>query len=260
MPVLSLISTITIFSLVFSPVFSVPGKTQNKPQNAQKTQPQKPDKTNHQSPASDNGKQTEFEKLLDDELNENGNANNAKTNEDSSWAFQILKTIAGLSFVIFTIYLLKKYVMFKSQFKVNEAGIINVLHDFPVSTGKKLQILEVGNKLLLIGISDAGIQLVTEFKEKVTIDQIKMDCEKVSKTENTDIWLEMSKVISDKIQGVFKKKTDDSDHADMPETWKDLQANARFKIDEIREKKKFFEDFSESYDRDNENRDRDTKP
>lgn len=184
-----------------------------------------------------------FEKLLEDELNRETNAVNTVESTSPNWGFQILKTIIGLGFIIFVIFLFKKYMIFKSSFGTPQTDIIKTLHEYPVGTGKKMQLIEVGNKILLIGVSDAGLQLISEFKEKASIDQIKMSIESQPAVEARDLWIEASKIISNKIQTILKGKKNFSNYENLNSgNWRDIQNNARNKIDELREKKKVFEE------------------
>jgi len=192
-----------------------------------------------------NNKPTEFEQLLDKEMGNTDEKQNPKENETSSWVFQIIKTIVGLGFVIVVILLLRKFLSYKNKFSRDNGEIIKILHEYPIDSGKKLQIIDIGNKLLLLGISDAGIQLVSEFKEQVFIDQIKLNCEKFSRIEHPDIWLDLTNIINNKIQSLFNKKHKSMENLDHSK-WENLQANSRWKVHELREKKKIFEDMEDS--------------
>jgi len=183
---------------------------------------------------------SEFEKILDKEL-EGGQKPEIKNDAPVNWFYQILKTIIGLGLIVGTIYLLRQYMVFKNKFTVTDSKIIKVLHEYPVASGKKLQIIEIGNKLLLLGISDAGIQLISEFKEKVSIDQIKLDMDTEGKTENQDYWVEISKIISDKIKNLFHKTPENKIFEEDDRNWQDMQSSHRRKLDQLKEKKKFFD-------------------
>jgi flagellar biogenesis protein FliO len=186
-------------------------------------------------------KPTEFEQLLDKELGTDAEKQTIKAGESTNWVFQIIKTILGLGFVIIIILLFQKFLSYKNKFAGNKNEIIRTLHEYPVESGKKLQIIEVANKLLLIGVSDAGIQLVSEFKEQVHIDQIKLTCETFKHTEQPDLWLDLTNVIANKVQNIFNKKNKSMVNDDG-DKWANLQNNARLKVHELREKKKLFED------------------
>lgn len=195
-------------------------------------------------PAAD--KPSEFEMLLDKELSSSGNQAIAKEPESTSWAYQIIKTIIGLAFVIGIILLFRKFLNYKNKFSGNSIGVIKTLYEYPVEAGKRMQIIEVGNKLLLIGVSDAGIQLITEFKEQVFIDQIKLSCDANSRTERPDPWLDLTNLIIQRVQSIFNKNTGKEMESDDHSKWENLQSNARMKVHELREKKKLFEDLDDS--------------
>ncbi|MDH4263066.1 MAG: flagellar biosynthetic protein FliO [Spirochaetia bacterium] len=190
-------------------------------------------------------KPSEFEQLLDKELGTDTEKPGNKEIESTNWVFQIIKTILGLAFVIIIILIFQKFLKYKNKFITSDTHLIKILHEYPIESGKKLQIIEVANKLLLIGVSDAGIQLVSEFKEQVFIDQIKLTCETFKQTEKPDLWLDLTTVISNKVQDIFNKKNKNMDNIDHSK-WNNLQSNARLKINELRDKKKLFEDMDDS--------------
>ena len=194
----------------------------------------------------DESKPSEFEQLLDKELNSGGEKQNSKESDSTNWAYQIIKTIFGLAFVIIIIILVRKFLSYKNKFLGNDTGIIKLLYEYPIESGKKLQIIEVSNKLLLIGVSDAGIQLISEFKEQVFIDQIKLTSQAYGKTEQPDMWLDLTNLITTKVQSIFNKKTDPKMDIDDHSKWENYQSNTRLKVNELREKKKMFEDLDDS--------------
>lgn len=207
-----------------------PGQTDENP--AEATAPEKP---------------SEFEQLLDKELGIATDKPEVKKDETSNWFFQIVKTIFGLAVVIGIILLLQKFLRYKSRFVAPKNEIIKTWHEYSIESGKKMRIIEIGNRFLLIGISDAGIQLITEFKEQVHIDQIKLTCESFGATEQPDMWLDLTNLITNKVQDLFSRKqkmTDTDDHSG----WANLQSNARQKVDELRQKKKLFEDRDDFHD------------
>lgn len=96
----------------------------------------------------------------------------------------IIRVIISLSIIGVLIYLVVR-VFFKSQRWIAQGGeIIHVIDTCPLSpvggvaSNKYIQIVELGNCLLVLGISDHNINLLTKITEKETIDYIKTQSSK----------------------------------------------------------------------------------
>lgn len=141
---------------------------------------------------------SEFEILLDRELE--GRDAPEPEPQPTSWGAQIVKTLVVLLVIILFFYSLWKFTDFRKRFPNASSEVVRTLHSYPLTPDKSIQIVELGNKLLVLGVSDAGIQLVTEFTEKAAIDRIKLDCDKDNDNEKPDFWVELSKTISKSVK------------------------------------------------------------
>jgi len=148
---------------------------------------------------------TEFETLLNQELDNIDSPDSEKKKEPTSWFSQILKTTFILAIMIFAFYAFYRIKIFRKQFLSKNSEIIKLLHNQQISPGKSMHIIELGNKLMLLGSSENGISLITEFHEKQVIDQIKLDCQREITEEKPDFWIETGKIVSDKIKSFFTK-------------------------------------------------------
>ena len=148
---------------------------------------------------------TEFEMLLNQELDNINSPESEKKKEPASWFSQILKTTFILAIMIFAFYAFYRIKLFRKQFLSKNSEIIKLLHNQQISPGKSMHIIELGNKLMLLGSSENGISLITEFHEKQIIDQIKLDCQRDIAEEKPDFWIETGKIISDKIKSILTK-------------------------------------------------------
>ena len=88
------------------------------------------------------------------------------------WDF--VRMLLVLFFVILCIYgvffLLRK----AGTGKFTESDLINIISSKSVAVNKSLHIVEVGNQLMLIGVSDDSINLISEITDKETFDTIKL--------------------------------------------------------------------------------------
>ncbi len=190
---------------------------------------------------------SEFEILLDQELE--GRTPAPAQPEATSWPEQILKTAVVLLVMIALFYGFWKLNLFRRQFPGQSSEVFRTLHQAPLSPGKSLQIVELGNRLLVLGISDAGIQLVTEFTEKAAIDRIKLECDRDNDRDKPDFWIELSKSISTTISGALggeKTGAGQPGQSGRQEKskppWEKLRSGAKKNMDKIRTDKDFFRD------------------
>jgi flagellar protein FliO/FliZ len=88
------------------------------------------------------------------------------------WDF--LRMLLVFLLVIASIYGLIFFLKKMGTGKYEESDLINILSSKSVAAGKSLHIVEVGNQMMLLGVSDDSINLITEIKDKETFDTIKL--------------------------------------------------------------------------------------
>jgi flagellar biosynthetic protein FliO len=91
-----------------------------------------------------------------------------------SYPMLVLRTIAVLAVIIVGIYLVFRFLVKKRHPFVRESEIIKVLAHFQIAANKSIQIVEIAEKMLVLGISDSNINLITTIEEKETIDRIRL--------------------------------------------------------------------------------------
>lgn len=123
--------------------------------------------------------------------------------ERVSWAAQLVKTIVVLGLMLGIFYGGYKVFIFKKGLPIAGSEVIQILYEYPISSGKKLQFLEMAGKLFILAISDAGVQLVTEINDHNSIDRLKHDISKESEREKPDFLLELSSAVRSKIDSVM---------------------------------------------------------
>ncbi len=96
----------------------------------------------------------------------------------STWDFirmlLILAAVVGFIYVIF--YLLKK----GSGKKINENELIKVLGSRSLSGNRALHLVEAGGGVFLIGSSDGGVALISEIKDKESLDALRLRAAELS--------------------------------------------------------------------------------
>jgi flagellar biosynthetic protein FliO len=94
--------------------------------------------------------------------------------EEESIAWMIIKTILVLALFIGGFYMFFKFVTQKAGLHISGQEAVQILSTVPVGTNKFIQIIDVAGKVFLIGVSDNNISLLTEIKDRVDIDRIRL--------------------------------------------------------------------------------------
>jgi len=77
---------------------------------------------------------------------------------------------------------------------------INVLSTQNLESGRSLHLIEIGPQVFLIGSGESSVQLISEIKDKETLDTIKLD---------RSVRSESNKTFTDIFKGLFKKNESD---------------------------------------------------
>lgn len=211
------------------PVYSAYAQTAEKPQStagnpgsAEKPSAEKAEKASEAEKKEN--EQATFEQLLKEELEGNPVADET---ERPSWGMQFFKTTVVLIIMLGLFYGGYRLYMFRKKMPGPQSSVVNVLLDFPLGTDNRLQIVEMANRLLVLGVSSAGVNLITEIREPEDIDQIKIASQKDSEHERPDFFLELSRAIRDRVGST--KSTDTSKQAsDLP--WEGMRNLSREKL------------------------------
>ncbi|MGQ9615730.1 MAG: FliO/MopB family protein [Spirochaetota bacterium] len=99
----------------------------------------------------------------------------------TSYPFLILRTLAVLGVIIVGIYLLFRLLLKNKNKIVTDSEIIKVLATYPLAANRVIQIVDIAGQVLILGVSDANINLITEISDKEVIDRIKLMSSKESK-------------------------------------------------------------------------------
>lgn len=109
----------------------------------------------------------------------------------------ILKTIFALSIISLAIFLVIKLFIKTPKNIINEdqKNIINLLGSIPLAPNRYLQLVEVAQKVLLLGITENNISILTEIKDKEQIDLIKTYQSKALSKEGFPFGFYLSKML-----------------------------------------------------------------
>jgi flagellar protein FliO/FliZ len=162
-----------------------------------------------EKPAADAPRKAEtlddFDKQLQRELDATPGrpANGA---DQPSLVWQFIRTLLTLGFLLAIFYAIFRLYKFKRELPQQNFSAITSIYDFPLGPNQRLQILEMAGRLMILGVSENSIQLLSEVTDKYTVDRIKLDCAEDNKAPRADFVTELSRVIKTNLSQRFGKK------------------------------------------------------
>lgn len=96
-----------------------------------------------------------------------------KTSE-SSYIWDIVKMIIVLGIMAGGFYYFFKFISKKTGVNARGEGIIQTLAALPVGQNKYVQIVDIAGRILILGVTDGGISLITEITDREQIDRIRI--------------------------------------------------------------------------------------
>lgn len=94
--------------------------------------------------------------------------------KEESTAWMIFKAILILGTLVGAFYYFFRYVTKKTGIQVLGEDVIRVLAVSPVGQNKYIQVIDLAGKILVVGITDGAINLITEVTDKDEIDRIRL--------------------------------------------------------------------------------------
>lgn len=94
--------------------------------------------------------------------------------EEQSYGWLIFKTILILGTLVAGFYFFFQYVTKKAGIQTVGQNVVQVLSIVPVGQNKFLQVVDMAGKILVLGVSDNNINLITEIHDKDEIDRIRL--------------------------------------------------------------------------------------
>ncbi|MFW6365714.1 MAG: FliO/MopB family protein, partial [Spirochaetota bacterium] len=106
--------------------------------------------------------------------------------EDVSYTWIIVKTMVVIVLMVLGFFLFFRYVSGRPAGPVAGRNVLQVKAMLPLGQNKALQVVEVGSRLLVLGVTDSQISLVREITERDEIDRIKLQSSMPNTQENRD--------------------------------------------------------------------------
>lgn len=95
----------------------------------------------------------------------------------------LLKTTLALGIITVAIYFILKVFFRGRGLAYSKEGLFRVIGNHALAPNRYIQLIEIGNILLLLGITENGIRLLTEIKDGETIDLIKTQASRIQPVE-----------------------------------------------------------------------------
>jgi flagellar biosynthetic protein FliO len=159
---------------------------ENKVQDAKQTENESEDEDlssknaatggNETSDNNINEKKTTEEKARDD--NDFKEEDFKPKAEEESYAWMVIKTILVLGILVGGFYYFFRFVSKKTGIVSVGGEAARVLSVIPLGQNKSLQIVECAGRVLVLGVTDGNINLLTEIIEKDAIDRLRIQSSK----------------------------------------------------------------------------------
>lgn len=94
--------------------------------------------------------------------------------EEESYSWLIIKTILVLGMLVGGFYYFFRFVTKKAGIQVLGKEVIQILSLVPVGQNKFLQVVEIAGRILVIGVTESNISLITAIEDKEEIDRIRL--------------------------------------------------------------------------------------
>jgi flagellar biogenesis protein FliO len=91
-----------------------------------------------------------------------------------SYTMLILRTVAIMGALLIGLYLVYRLLVRKKTRIVTDSEIIRVLATYPLATNRLIQIVDIAGDILVLGVSDANINLLSRVDDQEAIDRIKL--------------------------------------------------------------------------------------
>lgn len=200
----------------------------------------KAEKTTEESapkPAKEKSEFTDFEKQLQKELS-GSPERDAQQADKPSVFWQFVRTLLTLAILLAIFYGIFRLYKFKRDLPQQAMTALTSLYEYPLGPRQRIQIIEMAGKLLVLGVSENSIQLISEVSDKYTIDRIKLDCATDSQKPPVDFLTELSRNIKTNITDKLrKKKSVPFDEDVSEESPQNFEAQRQHSLDRLRKLK-----------------------
>lgn len=133
--------------------------------------------------------------------------------EEESYPWLVFKTIIVLGALVGGFYYFFRFVTRKTGINAIGQDVIKVLSIVPVGQNKFLQVVDIAGRILILGVSDSNINLITEVCSRDEIDRIRLLSSKSSPVQPGGFQQYISKNLNKILNRVSGKTENEADSA-----------------------------------------------
>ncbi len=137
--------------------------------------------------------------------------------EEESYGWLLFKTIFVLGLLVGGFYMFYRFISQKAGINLSGQDVVQILSAVPLGPGKFLYIIDLAGKVFLLGVSDSGINMLTEIEGKEDIDRIRLLSSRSTPNDGKNFQDMISSQIGrfvDKINDKKIKKSDIAQYSD----------------------------------------------
>lgn len=105
--------------------------------------------------------------------------------EDVSYGWMIFRALFIIALLVLGFYLFIRYLTRQGAVQVAGAGVASTISIMPLGQNRQLHIIELGTKVLVLGVCDGGVNLIKEVSDRDEIDRIKLQSSRSSAMPGT---------------------------------------------------------------------------
>ena len=141
-------------------------KAEEKPEK-NKTEPLDNNKTDLEKAGGIENSRNAVEREIDSQIQSN-------REEPPSFIETLIRFIVLMGIMIALLYLVLRYLKNKSGGIASGSELIDVIASVPLMQGKYIQVVDLAGKLMVLGISDHGVNLILDVEDARTADKIRI--------------------------------------------------------------------------------------
>lgn len=126
--------------------------------------------------------------------------------QEESYGWMVFKTLLILGLLVAGFYYFFRFVTKKAGIQVLGQEVIQVVSVVPIGQNKYLQVVDLAGKMLVLGVTDNNINVVSEITDKDEIDRIRLLSSKSKAADKETFQGYITKNISKMIEKVTEKK------------------------------------------------------
>ena len=154
-------------------------------------------------------------------------ASEDEVEEEFSYTGMIIQTILILVMFVGGFYYFFRFVTKKAGIQIMGGETIQVLSVVPLGQSKFIQIIDLAGKILVIGVADSSINLITEITGRDEIDRIRLLSSKSTSVAKGSFKEYISKHLEN-IKGRFNSTKSRKNNKDVESTYTDTQFDVNY--------------------------------